>query len=149
MAIIPFKICMPCVGYQETHTYWVNVSMIGQDLPIYALDDALILIEQDGGLFLKEKFMNGIFNKIHTDASRICVPLPPLAETMTYQYEKKKNNAIDGSKVLPFEQLNAELFYPKRIANVEITGLVKREDYEIANCILNEFCDPRKQHLIT
>ena len=81
---------------------------------INALYDAIILIEQDGGLFLNETLMNGIFNKIHTDDSGIGVPLPPLVEAMTYQYGKKQTNAIDGSKVLPFDQLNAELFYPKR-----------------------------------
>ncbi len=55
---------------------------------IDALYDALILIEQDGGLFLNETFINGIFNKIHTDDSGIGVPLPPLVEAMTYNMKK-------------------------------------------------------------
>jgi hypothetical protein len=30
---------------------------------------------------------------------------------MSYQSEVKQTPAIDGSKVLPYDQLNAELFY--------------------------------------
>ncbi len=110
--------------FQSVYAYgWLagNTHLLGQcgydwssrsmGKAINALYDALILIEQDGGLFLNESFMNGIFNKIHADNRGVNVPLPRLAEAMSYQYEKKQTNAIDGSKVLPFDQLNAELFF--------------------------------------
>ena len=118
---------------------------------IDALYDALILIEQDGGLFLDEIFMNGMFDKIHTDDSGICVALSPLVEAMKYQYERRQTNVIDGYKVLPCDQLNAELFYPKSLANVETTGLVKTMACEIVDCVLHELHDPKKatSHYLT
>lgn len=88
--------------------------------------------------------MNRIFNNIHTDDSGICIPLPPLAEAMTYQYEKKQTDVIDSSKVLSFDQQNAELFYPKMIVNIETTGLLKRTACEIANFFPHEVCDLKK-----
>jgi hypothetical protein len=33
---------------------------------------------------------------------------------LKYQYEEKQTLSLDCSKMLPFDQLNAELFYPKR-----------------------------------
>ena len=54
--------------------------------------------------------MNSIFSKIHTDDEGKEVPLEPLEEAMSYQYEVKQTSAVDGSKVLPFDKLNAEIF---------------------------------------
>ena len=85
---------------------------------IDALYNASVQIEQDGKLYLDEKFMNEIFNEIYTDQDGNDVPLPPLKEAMQYQYEVKQTPALDGSKLLPFDQLNAELFYPTRKENL-------------------------------
>ena len=85
---------------------------------IDALYNASVQIEQDGTLYLNEKFMNDIFNEIYTDQDGNDIPLPPLEEAMQYQYEVKQTPALDGSKVLPFDQLNAELFYPTRKENL-------------------------------
>ena len=97
---------------------------------IDALYNASVQIEQDGTLYLDEKFMNEIFNEIYTDQDGNDAPLPPLEEAMQYQYEVKQTPALDGSKVLPFDQLNAELFYPTRKENIDtnkfiITDFVK------------------------
>ena len=76
---------------------------------IDALHDALVQIENDGGLFLDEEFMQNIFSEIASD-------IPELEEHMTHILESKQTNTMneDGSKVLPFDQLNAELFHPSR-----------------------------------
>lgn len=63
---------------------------------------------------------------------------------MEYQYELKQTNTIDGSKVLPYDQLNVELFYPIKIANKEATKTVEVMAIEIAECMLQELCDPKK-----
>lgn len=63
---------------------------------------------------------------------------------MTYQYEHKQTEAIDGSKVLPFDQLNAELFYPQRQENIETTATVNLMAIEVAETILKELQNPRK-----
>ena len=67
---------------------------------IDALYNASVQIEQDGTLYLNEKFMNDIFNEIYTDQDGNDIPLPPLEEAMQYQYEVKQTPALDGSKVL-------------------------------------------------
>ena len=89
--------------------------------------------------------MNGIFNEIYTDKGDNGVPLPPLEEAMQYQYEVKQTPALDGSKVLPFDQLNAELFYPTRKESIDTNEIVKVMASEVGECLLEELSDPKKQ----
>jgi hypothetical protein len=63
---------------------------------------------------------------------------------MSYQYEVKQTPAVDGSKVLPFDKLNAEIFYPTRRENTKTTEMVNLMASEVAETILNELHDPRK-----
>ena len=86
-------------------------------LPINALYEAMVEIEKYGSKFLDEDFVNEIFSKIYTDENGNDGPLEPLDDAMAYQYERKQTPAVDGSKVLPFDQLNAELFYLNRKEN--------------------------------
>ena len=78
---------------------------------IDALHDALVKIEMDGRLFLDETFMNIIFLKIHTSDEGKAGPIDALEQAMWYQYEEKQTRTMEGSKALPMDQLNAELFY--------------------------------------
>ena len=109
-----------------------------------ALEAALIQIKDNRSLYLDEAFMNSIFSKIHTDDEDKEVPLEPLEEAMSYQYEVKQTPAVDGLKVLPFDQLKAEIFYPTCRENTKTTELVKLMASEVAETILNELHDPRK-----
>ena len=59
--------------------------------------------------------MNSIFDKLYTNENGNPAPLPPLQEAMQYQYEVKQTNTIDGSTVLPYDQMNAEMFYPLQL----------------------------------
>ena len=89
--------------------------------------------------------MNGIFNEIYTDQDGNDASLPPLEEAMQYQYEVKQTNTIDGSTVLPYDQMNAEMFYPVRQENVDTTAIV--EDMaanKLAPTMLSALCDPKK-----
>ena len=52
--------------------------------------------------------------------------------------------AIDGSKVLPFDRLKAELFYPEREENIATTNTVPKMAVEIADCLIAELTDPKK-----
>ena len=63
---------------------------------------------------------------------------------MQFSFEEKKTETIDGSKVLPFDILNAELFYPEREENKQTDDLVKKMAVEVANCLLTELRDPKK-----
>lgn len=109
-----------------------------------ALYSACVDLEENSDLYLDEDFMNAIFDNIYVDSDGNPGPLPPLQEAMTYQYEEKQTIALDGSKVLPFDQLNAEMFYPQRPENQQTTDLVKEMASEVAECIMKELCDPKK-----
>ena len=111
---------------------------------IDALHEAMVEIEKDGSKFLDEDFMNHIFSKIYTDEDGNDVPLEPLVDAMKYQYEEKQTPAVDGSKVLPFDQLNAELFYPDQKENKATTDTAKKMAVELSNCLLQELKDPTK-----
>ena len=148
MAILHFKICMPMRWLAgNTHFLgrtgfdWSSRSM-GKALD--ALHSACTELQHDGDLFLNEDFMNAIFDTIYEDSEGNAAPLPPLQDAMKYQYEEKKTVAIDGYKVLPYDKLNAEMFYPSRPENIQTTELVKEMACEVAECILKELCDPKK-----
>ena len=148
MAILHFKICMP-MRWLAGNTH--HIGALGYDWSsrsmgkaIDALHDALVEIEKDGSKFLDEDFMNEIFSKIYTNKDGQGVPLEPLVDAMEYQFEKKQTPALDGSKVLPFDQLNAELFYPDRDENKDTTDTATGMAVELAKCMLEELRDPHK-----
>ena len=148
MAILHFKICMP-MRWLAGNTH--SIGQAGYDWSarsmgkaIDALEEAMMQIEEDGCKFLDEDFMNEIFSKIYTNADGDDAPLEPLEDAMKYQFEEKQTSALDGSKVLPFDQLNAELFYPNRKENTETTGMVELMAVEVAKCMLQELRDPDK-----
>jgi hypothetical protein len=149
MAIIHFKISMPL--------RWLagNTQFIGQQgydwstrsmgKAIDAFYEAMDKIESDGSLILNEQFMNAIFDEIYTDDEGNRCPLPPLQEAMKYQYEMKQTNALDGSKVLPFDLLNAEIFYPERQENKDSTPtVIEMAQTVVAPTAKKEVVDPKK-----
>ena len=112
---------------------------------IDALFDAMLAIEEDGKLFLDEAFMNSVFDKIYHDEHGDPAPLPPLQEAMNYQFKEKQTNAIDGSKVLPYDNINAEMFYPECQKNRDTTHCVQEmAQSAIAPAIMGELWDPKK-----
>ena len=48
------------------------------------------------------------------------------------------------SRVLPYDKINAELFYPDRDENKQTTGWVHKMAVEAAQCLLEELRDPKK-----
>jgi len=148
MAILHFKICMP-MRWLAGNTH--SVGAVGYDWSsrsmgkaIDAIHDIMVTIENDGSMFMDENFMNSIFNNIYTDEDGNDGPLEPLVEAMKYKFEDKITPAVDGSKVLPYDQLNAELFYPDREENKATTTLVEKMAVELAVCMLQELRDPKK-----
>jgi len=139
MAILFFKIVMP-LRWLAGNTHFLgqcgfdwSVRSMGKALD--ALEAALIQIQDNGSLYLDEAFMNSIFSKIHTDDKGKEVSLEPLEEAMSYQYEVKQTPAVDGSKVLPFDQLNAEIFYTTHRENIKTTEIVKLMASEVTETI--------------
>ena len=143
MAILHFKSCMPLRWLAGNTQY---VGQLGYDWStrsmgkaIDALFDAMLAIEEDGKLFLDEAFMNSVFDKIYHDEHGDPAPLPPLQEAMNYQFKEKQTNAIDGSKVLPYDNINAEMFYPECQKNRDTTHCVQEmAQSAIAPAIMGE-----------
>ena len=90
-----------------------------------ALHDAMVEIEKDGSLYLNEDFMDGIFVAIYENDDGTLGPLPPLVDAMNYTFEERQTPAVDGSKIISFDVLNAELFYPQRQENKDTTEWVE------------------------
>lgn len=148
MAILHFKICMP-MRWLAGNTHSIgqtgfNWSARSMGKAIDALHDAMTEIEQDGSKFLDEDFMNDIFSKIYENEDGEQCPLQPLVDAMKFQFEEKQTTTMDGSKVLPFDQLNAELFYPDRKENIETTDTVLSMAVEMAKCMIEELENPTK-----
>ena len=51
---------------------------------------------------------------------------------------------MDGSRVLLFDKLKAELFYPERTENIATKALATKMAVEMASCLLTELRDPNK-----
>ena len=56
----------------------------------------------------------------------------------------KQTNAIDGSRVSPFDKLKAELLYPERTDNIATKALDTKIDVEMVSCILTEIQNAKK-----
>ena len=109
----------------------------------------MVGLENDRSKFLDKNFMKNIFSSIVTDYNGNKAPLEPLVDAMVYQFEEKKTSAMDGSKVLPFDQLNAELFYSERQEKKDTTRFVEKLVVEVAQYFLQELSDPKRQLLTT
>ena len=148
MAIMHIKICMP-LRWLAGNTHFLGQqgydwSARSMGKAVDALERALVEIESDGGLYLDETFLDGIFRDIYTNDDGDEVPLKPLEEYMNYALREKQTARLDGSKVLPWDQLCKELFHPTREENIETDDFVKQLAVEIAQCMLEELRDPKK-----
>ena len=48
------------------------------------------------------------------------------------------------SRVLPYDKINAELFYPDRVENKQTTHWVHKMAVEVAQCLIQELRNPKK-----
>ena len=58
--------------------------------------------------------------------------------------ENKQTNTTDGSRVLPFDKLKVEIFYPERTENIATKDLATKIAVEMDSCFLTELRDPKK-----
>ena len=58
--------------------------------------------------------------------------------------ENNQTNAMDGSRVLPFDKLKSEFFYPERTENIPTKALSTNMDVDMDSCILNELRYPKR-----
>lgn len=103
------------------------------------LEPALEEIKMNGKKFLDEDFMMGIF-------SELLNTIPPFREYWDFIFEEKQTATVGSTtdKMLPFDQLRAELFYPQSKTNQDTTEMVEALAVEVAKAILTELRDPNK-----
>ena len=58
--------------------------------------------------------------------------------------ENKQTNTTYGSRVLPFDKLKVEIFYPERTENIATKDLANNMAVEMASCLLIELRDEKK-----
>ena len=80
---------------------------MGKATDVLETERAMVQIENGGGLHLEESFMDVIFDDIYVDDDGNTAPLQQLKDIMGYTMEEKQSEQLDGSKVLPFDLLNA------------------------------------------
>ncbi len=149
-AIFHVAICLPMRFLAgSTHLFaehnWSPINM-GQAIDI--LYDALEKIQDDGSKLLNYDFMMHIFDNIRDD-------LPPFDKYLTYMFEEKLNSStkekfgttkaeFDDLKVVGFDLLIQELFYPERKENKDTKDLVIEMAVVAADSWMTEFTDPLK-----
>ena len=61
-----------------------------------------------------------------------------------YISEERQGHSLDGSSVLPFDMVKAELFDPSRKKHVATSKTVQKMVFEMASCFWKEWRDPKK-----
>ena len=115
LSILHIAICLP--------TRWLagNVKDLGQyGFSYYDMGSVLDLMEDrfeeissDGSLMMNEDYMMDMF-------SSIAINVDPFAEHLEFMFTEKQSKPVAGCKsddenILPYDELQAELFYPSRI----------------------------------
>ena len=124
-----------------------NFSVRSMGRTIDMLEKTMSDIVNDGSRMLSELFMCGIWTEL-------LVEIPAFKLYMTYLFEEKQKPTINNnqsnlpdfidSKVLPFDLLRAELFYPSRDENKATDTLCTTMAVVMAKAILVELRDTSK-----
>ncbi len=74
--------------------------------------------------------------------------IPPLKKYLDYHFEEKEGNVIGSNKehdrVLPIDKAMAELFYPQKVENHQITDFCHELLVGVATTLLTKLTDPKK-----
>ena len=144
LSILHISVCLQTrwlSGNVEDLAKW-DFGVLDMGDVVDTLEAAMEEIAGDGKLMLNEDFVMNIFSKFQEK-------IDPFDEYLAYIFEEKLSNPIGGStsvenKVIPFDLLRAELFYPTRMENRQTHQFCCRLAEEIASTILAELRDPRK-----
>ena len=105
------------------------------------MEEAFLRIADDGELILNEDYMMNIFKPIRDTVI-------PLDECLTMMFEEKRGNVLSSrseeDKVLPYDLLRAELFYPTRVDVRQTVDVACQLGEIAAEIFVTEFRDKRK-----
>ena len=143
LSIMHISICMPLrwlAGHcGELSEYNFGVADMASVIDI--MDAAFLQVLDDGEKMLDETFMMGIFDSLKEQ-------IPPFRDYLTYIFEEKQGSLIGPhqleDRILPWDQLRAELFYPTRVDIIETHDFCTELACEAASIFRREFRDERK-----
>ena len=143
LSILHISVCMPlrwlAGNCGELGEYGFGVADMATVVDL--LDKAFFEIVADGEKLLDEDFMMGIFDSLK-------LKLPPLQEYLDYMFEGSKGCLVDSrrevDKVLPWDILRCELFYPTRRDIVQTLPASIELASEAAQVFRREFRDEKK-----
>ena len=143
LSILHISICMPLrwlagnCGNLASHKFGVADMATVVD----TMDKAFAKVVQNGKKLLNEDFMMDMFDDLRKK-------LPPFHDYITYMFEERTSSRVVNSKlvekVLPWDMLRSELFYPTRLDIVESTNYSVELASEAASIFCIEFRDEKK-----
>ena len=144
LSILHVAVCMPMrwlTGNTEDLEGF-DFSMLDMGAACELLEHAMVDVAETPELFLDEDFMMNIFSDLKNKVD-------PFADYLNYMFTEKSSHPIGGSrtqddKVLPYDILIAELFYPVRNENRQTHNLSIRLGELIADTMLIELRDKSK-----
>ena len=143
LSILHISICLPTrwlAGNTEDLGDY-NFGLFDMGVVVDTIEDKMMMVVNDGSLFLDESFMMIIFSDLSEQ-------IEPFQQYLQYIFEEKQSNPVgsrsDENKFLPFDELRAELFYPTRKDIRQSTSFCLRLAGEIACVFLRELRDKSK-----
>ena len=144
LSILHIAICLPtrwlAGNSKDLGNYDFSYYDMGKLLDI--MEDRFEEISKKGELLLDEDFMMDMFLEI---AEKV----DPFATYLEFMFTEKQNRSVGGTnsedgRVLPYDELRAELFYPAR-ADIRQTNIIAcRLAEDAASTFLMEFRDTSK-----
>ena len=143
LSILHISVCMPmrwlAGNCGDLTQYNFGVAEMGTVVDI--MDKAFGQIVNDGTKTMNEKFMMQMFDKLTRK-------IPPFKQYLTYMFDEKSSNLVGPctkeERVLPWDMVRTELFYPTRVDMLETTSVVPELASEAGAIFRVEFRDKGK-----
>jgi hypothetical protein len=144
LSILHISICLPtrwlAGNAKDLAEYDFGYYDMGKVLD--KMEDCFQEIANDGALILNEDYMMDMFSEVSN-------AVDPFANYLDFMFTEKLSKRItrvnsEDEKVMPYDELRAELFYPSRVDIRNTDDLVIRLAEEAASTFLIEFRDPLK-----
>ena len=142
-SILHISMCMPlrwlAGNCGDLEQYNFGVAEMAEVVDI--MDKACHKIVIDGGMILDEDFMMSIFDKLINQ-------IQPFKDYLTYMFKEKLSLLVgskkEEDKVLPWDLLRSELFYPTRVDLIQTNEYASELGAEAAAIFRTEFRDESK-----
>ena len=143
LAILHILVCMPmrwlAGNCGDLAQYNFGVAEMASVVDI--MDKAFGIIVHDGSKIMNEQFMMSMFKKLTRK-------IPPFEQYLDYMFNEKQSNLVGPctteERVLPWDMVRTELFYPTRVDMIETNPFVPELASHAGAIFRVEFRDTRK-----